>query len=29
MILDRLENAAMYRGLGARIAVALDYLCGV
>jgi len=29
MILDRLENASMYRGLGARIAAALDYLCGV
>jgi YhcH/YjgK/YiaL family protein len=26
MILDRLENAALYRPLGARIALALDYL---
>ena len=26
MILDRLENASMYRNLGARIAAALDYL---
>ena len=29
MILDRLENAAMYRPLGKRIAAALDYLRGV
>jgi len=27
MILDRLQNASLYRGLGARIAAALDYLC--
>ncbi len=28
MILDRLENAALYRSLGAEIALALDYLGG-
>ncbi|MHB1035641.1 MAG: YhcH/YjgK/YiaL family protein [Pirellulales bacterium] len=27
MILDRLENACLYRRLGARIAAAFDYLC--
>ena len=26
MILDRLENAGLYRPLGAKIALALDYL---
>jgi YhcH/YjgK/YiaL family protein len=27
MILDRLENAELYRPLGSKIALALDYLC--